>query len=160
MIGQLLQQLNLTSIGLIALLVIAFVLAFKIMEMIFETFLISGISAAFYVGLSLIQGGGIQINDLLLFTFLGAALYLAYSLIASAYKLGSTVIPIPFNIVKIVLKPFIYTLGKIKGLYNSGADFAPDKPNAKAGNEKENKEKKNQSTKEVVLGNKSSQEDE
>ncbi|QGA80350.1 hypothetical protein [Candidatus Nanohalobium constans] len=155
MINQITQQLDISSILLVAALIAAFVIAFKVMEMIFDTMLIAGISATFYIGLRMIQGGPISINDVLLFTFLGASLYMTYSLLASLYKLGATVLPIPVHIIEAALKPLQYTWSKIEELKERD-DFAPKQTNSQKQKKQkeEEKDKSEKSTKEVILGNK------
>jgi hypothetical protein len=122
------------TIALIAAIIVSFVVAFKIMEMVFDTIVISLLSGGFYLAMRYIQGGGISLNDLLLFSFLGATLYMVYSTVASAYRLGSTVIPLPYKALRKLLKPLEYVFKKLK----------------------EEKKAKNsgggKSTKEVVLG--------
>lgn len=161
MIQQLLQQTDLTSILLIVALIAAFVIAFKVMEMIFDTLMIAGISAAFYIGLRVIQGGQISINDVLLFTVLGSSLYMAYSLLASLYRIGATVLPIPYHIVKTVLKPFEYLWDKLEDLSEKD-DFAPKQTNNQKEKKREEDEedKSEKSTKEVILGSKDKDEEE
>jgi len=164
MIEQLLQQLNLTSILLIVTLIAAIVIAYKVMEMIFDTILISGISAAFYIGLRTLQGGNIALNDLLLFTVLGSAIYMIYSLLASIYKLGTTIIPIPIHIIQAGLKPVRYAGNKIKELADKKEGYAPKQNNAQKKKKQKQKEdqedKKGKTTKEVILSNQKQDKDE
>ncbi|MFB6158562.1 MAG: hypothetical protein ABEJ95_02765 [Candidatus Nanohalobium sp.] len=107
-------QIDGISIVLIVALIAAFVAAFKIMEMIFETILVSVLSGVFYLVLRYIQGGPVNINDLLMFSVLGSSLYMAYSLVSSLYSIGATVIPIPYRLAKAVVKPFEYAWKKLK----------------------------------------------
>lgn len=163
MINQILQQFDISSIILVAALIAAFVIAFKVMEMIFDTMLIAGISAAFYIGLRVIQGGAISINDVLLFTFLGASVYMTYSFLASLYKIGAKVLPIPIHIIEAVLTPFKMIWTKMEEIKNNQKDYSPKKTrNQKKKEEKKNEEedRKNQSTKEVILGSQKNKEDE
>lgn len=163
MVLELLQTADLTSILLVVALIAAFVIAYKIMEMVFDTLLISGISAGFYIGLRTIQGGQITINDLLLFTVLGASLYMAYSFLHSLYKVGATVLPIPYHIVKNLLKPFNYGYRELKEMVENTEDFAPKQTNGskKKKQEKEEEEdKEDKTTKEVILGSKKDEKDE
>jgi hypothetical protein len=136
-------QLDSTGISIVLLLalVAAFVVAFKVMEMIFDTVIISVMSAGFYLVMRYIQGGNISINDLLLFTFLGAGLYMVYSTLATAYRAGSTIIPLPYKIFKTLLSPLKYLLAKLREQRKS------KNSRSKGGDD-------DKSTKEVVLGNK------
>ncbi|MFB6099653.1 MAG: hypothetical protein ABEK16_00115 [Candidatus Nanohalobium sp.] len=136
------------SILLVVALILALVIAFKLMEMVFETVIVTLLSGAFYVTLKYMQGGPIDINDLLLFSFLGASLYMVYSLLASLYKVGSTVIPIPYHVAKTVAKPFEYIWEKIEERQKRKSYVDRDQV------EKDKKDKGDKSTKEVILGNK------
>lgn len=160
MIQQILQQTDLTSILLITLLVAAFIIASKIMEIIFDTLLVSAISAGFYLALRTIQGGPITINDLLLFTFLGATLYMTYSTIASIYKIAKKVVPIPFTITKTLLKPVKYTAKKTKKLMEKQDDYSPNQKNSEKTGKKQEKTDKEKTTKEVILGNQKKEKEE
>jgi len=155
MIQQILQQLNLTSILLVLALVAVFIIASKIMEIIFDTLLVSAISAGFYLALRTIQGGAVSINDLLLFTVLGATLYMTYSTIASLYKIGKKVIPIPIQITKTLIKPVKYTGKKIGKQFKNRKDYSPNKKQEnKPKEKKDEKPAEDKTTKEVILGNK------
>ena len=161
MIQQILQQLNLTSILLVLALVAVFIIASKIMEIIFDTLLVSAISAGFYLALRTIQGGAVSINDLLLFTVLGAALYMTYSTIASLYKIGKKVIPIPIQITKTILKPIKYTAKKIRKQFKKRKDYSPkQKKQKKKSKEEDDESAEDKTTKEVILGNKKEKEEE
>jgi hypothetical protein len=134
-------QLDGTGISILLLIAIiaAFVVAFKIMEMIFDTVVISLMSAGFYLVMRYIQGGPLSINDLLLFSFMGASLYMLYSTFAAAYKMGTTIIPLPYRIVKKVLSPLKYAITRLK--HHQKKDSGQEK-------------KEGKSTKEVILGEK------
>ena len=153
MIQQLLQTADVTSILLVLALITALVVAFKVMEMIFDTALIAGISGVFYIGLRTIQGGQITINDLLLFTFLGASVYMFYSLLASLYRVGTTVLPVPYHVFQAVLKPFRYAWEEVKEAVENRDDYAPKKPRSSGEDEEDEEDKKDKTTKEVILGN-------
>lgn len=131
-----------TSVILIGLLIAVLVIAYKIMEMVFETVTVGALSGAFYGGLTyLFSGGsmtGFQIDELLLFIFLGASLYMVYSLVISLYSAGSTLIEIPIQMVKIVLYPF-------KKLWSH------QKKKSVQRKQKKQEQDQEQSTKEVVL---------
>ncbi|MFB6147288.1 MAG: hypothetical protein ABEJ66_00235, partial [Candidatus Nanohaloarchaea archaeon] len=68
-----------TTIGLFVLLLVSFVVAFKVMQMVFETILVSVLSAAFYGGMVVLFNYTFTLERLLLFAFLGATLYMTYS---------------------------------------------------------------------------------
>lgn len=88
------------SLILLALLIAAFVVAFKIMEMVFETILASVLSGLFYVALSYFFNYTMSIERVLLFAFIGATLYMGYSFLISVYSIGSTVLSIPYRMLK------------------------------------------------------------
>jgi hypothetical protein len=144
MIQQLLQSGSEISLILVLALLVVLVTAFKLMEMIFETILITVISGAFYTSLRYIQGGTVSLNDMLLFSFLGASLYMVYSLLETLYSVGSTVLPIPFKLLGLVISPFKEAWKKYEEHLerNSYVDRSQDE------------EDDGTSTKEVVLGNK------
>lgn len=134
-----------TEIGILLVLaiVVALVIAFKIMEMVFETVLVTALSGAFYMALRYIQGGSISINDLLLFSFLGATLYMLYSLLDTVYQVGATVIPMPYKITKTLAWPFRKIGSKYREYQKKKSYTDRDKT----------RKTEDKSTKEVVLGN-------
>jgi hypothetical protein len=140
-----------SSVILIGLFIAVLVIAYKIMEMVFETVTVGALSGAFYAGLTyLFTGGsmtGFQLDELLLFVFLGATLYMVYSLVISLYSAGSTVIEIPVQMAKIILYPF-------KRLWGHHKKKSSQKEQEKREREEE------QSTKEVVLDKVKDDEDE
>ncbi len=147
MIQQLLQSGSEISILLFLALVVVLVAAFKLMEMVFETILITVISGAFYISLRYIQGGPISLDDMLLFSFLGASLYMVYSLLETLYSVGSTVLPIPFKLLGLVISPF-------KKAWKKYEKHQKRKSYVDRSQNEEDEEDDGTSTKEVVLGNK------
>lgn len=90
---------------LIVLLVVAFIVAFKIMKMVFETITVSILSAGFYAALSQVLAYNFSFNQMLTYAFLGAVLYMAYSFMASAYTIVRHLLEIPYQIIVFLLKP-------------------------------------------------------
>lgn len=140
-----------TSIILIGLLIAVLVIAYKIMEMVFETVTVAALSGTFYAGLTyLFSGGsftGFQVDELLLFAVLGAALYMLYSFVISLYRAGTTLVEIPIHLAKALIYPF-------KKLWGHHRKKRSEKKSRKKEKKKqENEEKQEQSTKEVVLDN-------
>ncbi|MFB6115301.1 MAG: hypothetical protein ABEK04_03335 [Candidatus Nanohalobium sp.] len=132
---------GLTSFILVGLLIAVLVVAYKLMEMVFETLTVAGLSGVFYGGLTYLfspQMKGFEVNELLLFIFLGAALYIGYSFILSVYSATSTLIEIPIEMGKILLYPF-------KKLYTHHKKSKEEKQQEKSSSDQD------QSTKEVVL---------
>lgn len=99
---------------LVILLILAFVVAFKIMKMVLQTVIVAFLSAVFYVALVFLLDFSFAVNNILLFSFLGAAFYMLYSTLASAYKIGYTAISIPYRILKGALLPFKIGFNKLK----------------------------------------------
>ncbi|MFB6190366.1 MAG: hypothetical protein ABEJ91_02230 [Candidatus Nanohaloarchaea archaeon] len=91
---------DLRTAALFILLLVAFVVAFKVMQMVFETILVSVLSGGFYLGMVYFFGYSFAFERLLLFAFLGATLYMAYSFLISAYSVASTVLEVPYHIIK------------------------------------------------------------
>lgn len=144
-----------TSFILVGLLIAVLVIAYKLMEMVFETLTVAGLSGAFYAGLTYLfspEMQGFEVNELLLFIFLGAALYIGYSFIMSVYSATSTLIEIPIEMFKILIYPFKKLWGRHK---------KKSEKRKKKNQEKKEKGEQDQSTKEVVLDNvKKEEEDE
>jgi hypothetical protein len=132
--------------------VLAFIVAFKIMEMVFETVVVTILSGVFYMSLRYLQGGPISINDLLMFSFLGASLYMLYSFLESLYSVGTTVIPIPYRIGKKIIWPF-------KKIWEKYEEHQKRKSYVSRDKVKDEEDDSGKSTKEVILGN-SEKEDE
>ncbi|MEF8880857.1 MAG: hypothetical protein V5A72_03440 [Candidatus Nanohaloarchaea archaeon] len=152
MIQQLLQsEITGVSILLVLAIVVALVVAFKIMEMVFETVLVTVLSGTFYLAMKYVQGGSVALNDLLLFSFLGATLYMLYTLLSSLYSIGKTVIPLPYKVVKTVIRPFQWVWDKY-GERQKRRSYV----NRKTKTEDDGTDK---TTKEVVLGSKEEEED-
>jgi len=99
---------------LLFLLIAAFVVAFKVMQMVFETILVSVISGGFYLALVYFMSFPFSFERVLLFAFLGATLYMAYSFLASMYSIASSLIGIPYHIVKYI---FMIPVTAVKKLY-------------------------------------------
>ena len=141
-ISQLPQQAE-TAVLLI-LLVLAFVIAFRIMKMVFETILVSVLSAGFYAALSQIVGYQFSFNQMLTYAFLGASLYMGYAFLASAYYIVEKVISVPYKIIKILMIPFEKAYSEIKEEYKL-------KKMRKETSKQNSGEEDGSSTKEVVI---------
>lgn len=133
---------------LMGLLVVAFYLAFKVMSMVFETILISVLSGVFYGAFTyLIYGSIPELNNLLLFAFLGATLYMGFTFLESAYRAVTVLIAVPVKMLKYLSKPF-------KKLY---ADFRRKKKRRELQEESDEEDEKD--VKEVVLDKVQDEED-
>jgi hypothetical protein len=105
---------DVATVLLIVLLVVVFVAAFKIMSMVFETVMVSALSAGFYAALSQVLNYSFSFNQMLTYAFLGAVLYMSYSFLASAYSIARTVLKIPYRLIMIGLKPFKWGYEKVR----------------------------------------------
>ena len=102
---------------LLVLLLAAFIAAFKLLEMVFETLLVSVLSAATYAAFTrLVYGSMAGLNDILLFAFAGASLYIGYTLLSSAYGVAAKVIGIPYRVVKVVAHSVWVLAVKLKNM--------------------------------------------
>jgi len=129
---------------LLGLFVITLVVAFKVMEMIFQTVTVAALSGAFYVGLTyFIEGVSFGFNDLLLFSFLGASLYMLYSFLATIISTTETAVKIPLAIITGIYRPLRRVFGKV---------YRTIKREIRSRREEEVEEKE-KSTREVVLNN-------
>lgn len=151
-----------STLVLVALLVLAFVVAFKIMELVFETLTVSALSGAFYAAYTAILGGGISeivLNDLLLFAFLGAGFYMTYSFLSSAYTIAARIIHIPYTLVKYIWGAISKAVSHLSSTASKGRESMKRK-NEERKQKKRNSEGKdddgsdddsNNTVKEVVL---------
>lgn len=115
-ISQLPSQVS--TIVLLILLIAAFVIAFKVMKMVFQTILVSVLSALFYVALTVFFFNSMPtINNTLMFSFLGSTFYMVYSFLVSAYSVTAKFIGIPYHALRYMAKPFVWLYGKIKEEY-------------------------------------------
>ena len=138
-----------STVILLVLLITAFIIAFKVMKMVFQTIMVSVISGVFYIALSfLLFDTTPTLNNILLFAFLGSTFYMVYSFLMSAYSVGAKLVSIPYHGIVLAMKPFFWVYSEIKKnwrtkklrkkLESGKQDFSPDN-------------KKEKSTKEVVL---------
>ncbi len=103
------------TIVLLGLLILAFVVAFKVLKMVMQTLLISVLSAAFYTALVFIGFfNGFEFNQLLFFSFLGSGLYLFYSVLASTYTVMSKILSVPYKVIVLSMIPFKIVYRDIK----------------------------------------------
>lgn len=107
-----------STVILLILLIAAFVIAFKVMKMVFQTILVSVLSGLFYVALTVFFFNSMPtINNTLMFAFLGSTFYMVYSFLISAYSVTARFISIPYHALKYMTKPFIWLYGQIKEEY-------------------------------------------
>lgn len=107
-------QLN--TVVLLIGLVVLFVIAFKILEMVMQTLIVSVLSGAFYLALSYYLGSvQFSIDSLLFFTFIGGSLYTGYNLVTTSASLLNKIVRLPVKIIKKVI-------GFLKELVNTRRD--------------------------------------
>lgn len=129
---------------LILSIILAVILAFKVMEMVFETVTIAALSGVFYTAMTFLFETSFAFNDLLLFSFLGASLYMLYGFLMTAFTTAETLISIPVKMFMSIYRPTRKYLGK---------GYRALKRRVERMNEEEIQEKESgdKSTKEVVL---------
>lgn len=94
---------QLDTLVLLLALVVLFVVAFKLLEMVTQTILITVLSGLFYFAFTyFVPSVSFSLNNMLFFAFTGGTLYTAYSLLSSSYKLASIVLKIPFKIIGLI----------------------------------------------------------
>jgi hypothetical protein len=98
LISQLPQDLA-TAVLIVGLLIV-FVIAFKVMKMVFSTVVIAGVSAGFYASLTYLTSLQFSFSQMLSYALLGSILYLVYSFLASALWLTENLLKIPYSILK------------------------------------------------------------
>lgn len=130
---------------LLGLLILAFVVAFKIMKMVMQTLLVSVLSGVFYVSLVILFNYPFSFNELLMFSFLGSSFYMLYTFLASAYGVATKLIGIPYKILVLGLIPFRRAYSELKEFWVSRKD------KRKESSDSENRDYSGNSTKEVVL---------
>lgn len=112
-----------STVVLLVLLLAAFIAAFKLLEMVFETIMVSVLSAGAYTAFTyLVYNSMPGLNDILLFAFAGASLYIGYTLLASAYGIAATVISVPYKIIKILYSGLSTGVKKLVGSIRSNAE--------------------------------------
>lgn len=104
MIQELLTSISqLNTIVLLLGLVVLFVVAFKLLEMVTQTFLVTALSGLFYfVFTYFVSFESFSLNSMLFFAFTGGTLYTAYSLLTSSVKIAALLLKIPFMIIGLV----------------------------------------------------------
>lgn len=153
-----------TALALLVALVAVFFIAYKLMEMVFQTITISIMSGAFYAAFSYLFLGGIpSIMDILMFALLGSVLYIVFTLLESAYTVSKHLIKIPVIIIEAVLYPIKKFYKALKAEMENQREKKQTTENTTThkddGNTEEESEEDDKGTKEVVI-DKVRQEDE
>lgn len=145
LISQLPEQYS--TIILLGLIILAFVVAYKVMNMIFQTLFVTVMSAGFYLTLVYLFNYNFTLNNMLFYAFLGSTLYAGFKLLASAYQIAETLISVPYKLFMILIfKPGKIIINKL------GSSLSTDKvKNLKNKKEKQSNKSSENNTKEVVL---------
>lgn len=144
LLSQIPQQYS--TVILLALIILAFIIAYKVMKMVFQTLLITVLSGGFYLALVYLFNFGLSLNHVLFYSFLGASLYMGFKFLASAYQIAEKLISLPYKILRSAITFFRRAIGALKDKADSGKIKRLKDRNTKQSNKSsENK------TKEVVL---------
>lgn len=135
---------------LVLLLVVVFVVAFKVMKMVFETIAVSALSAGFYAVLSILLNYTFSFNQMLSYAFFGATLYMVYSFLASAYSLARTALSIPYHLLVLIGRPVKKGFGYIRKEYRLWK-ISKDKKSSTINTGEDDDEDSSSSTKEVII---------
>ena len=146
------------TVAISLLLIGAFIIAYRVLKMLLETAFVSFISSVFYVAMAVLLDYPLNIDRILSFAFMGATLYMAYSMAASTFKGVSKLFSVIGSIFKPVVNALVPNRSKQekrirkleKDLKNYGEKLK--KKAEKPGKDKENEEPG--TVKEVVLNNK------
>jgi len=96
---------ELGTAGLLIALIILFVAAFKILEMVMQTVLVSVLSGGFYFALAYyVDSLTFSLNSLLFFAFIGGSLYTGYHLLIQGYSIVSTVLNLLYGTLRFLIK--------------------------------------------------------
>lgn len=144
LLSQIPQQYS--TVILLILIILAFIVAYRLMKMVFQTLMVTLLSGAFYVALVYFFSFSFSLNHLLFYAFLGSSLYIGFKFLASAYQIAETVISVPYKALKILFIPFKW----IYGVISDKADTEKIK-NLKNRKDKHSEDSSESSTKEVVV---------
>lgn len=98
------------TVLLLAALVILFVVAFKLLEMVMQTVLVTALSGIFYFAFTyFVSSVSFSLNTMLFFAFTGGTLYTVYSLLTKSYKATKLLLYIPIKLLK-MLKALLGTV--------------------------------------------------
>ena len=96
-------QLN--TVLLLIGLVILFVVAFKVLEMVMQSVIVSALSGGFYLAISYyFEPVMFSIDSLLFFTLIGGSLYTGYNLLTTSASILSTLVRFPVKLAKKIVE--------------------------------------------------------
>lgn len=96
--------MDLQTVALVLLLIGGFIIAFKVMEVVFEMVMVSLLSGLFYVALWWAFSYPLSLQRVLTFSALGTILYFAYGFIASVYRVSSELADVPVKAGQILFR--------------------------------------------------------
>jgi len=144
---------ELTTVILLAGLVIVFYLAYKILSMVTQTILIAALSGIFYATLTSFLDLQLTLQNVLFFSLTGAALYLLYTIIETTVSIATHLIKIPVKLIEIIIYPIRKLIGRTKKKLNESKNKSNQNNNKKTETKKQEKNntKDEKDTKEVVI---------
>lgn len=81
---------------LVAGLIILFIVAFKLLELLTQTFLVAAVSAGFYISTAyLFETVRFSLQTLIFISLTGTILYIVYSILAGSAKIASGLVTVP-----------------------------------------------------------------
>lgn len=93
------------TVLLLISLVVLFVVAFKVLEMVMQTVIVSALSGGFYLALSYyFDPVKFSIDSLLFFTLIGGSLYTGYSILTTSASLLTTLVELPIKIIRKIIR--------------------------------------------------------
>lgn len=103
---QLIQSFGeLNTVLLLIGLVILFVVAFKVLEMVMQTLIVSALSGGFYLAISnYFEAVSFSVDSLLFFTLIGGSLYTGYNLLTTSASVLSTLVRLPVKLGRKIVK--------------------------------------------------------
>ena len=106
LLTQLIQSLGqLNTVVLLIALVVLFVVAFKVLEMVMQTVIVSALSGGFYLALSYyFDPVTFSVDSLLFFTLIGGSLYTGYSLLTTSASVLKTLIELPVKVIRKIIR--------------------------------------------------------
>lgn len=142
---------ELTTLALLIGLVAVFYIAYKLMEMVFQTITISIMSGGFYAAFSyLFLGGFPGLMDILFFSLLGSVLYIVFTLLESAYTVSKHVVKIPVAIIEAILYPIKKLYAALKKEMQKERE-KNEKTSSENSSNAEDQSSEDKDTKEVVI---------
>jgi uncharacterized membrane protein len=113
---EIIQNISETNTVLLLLALVAvFVVAFKVLEMVFQTVLVAALSGGFYLALAyFLTSVAFSLESLIFFTFIGGTLYTVYHLFLRTFRVASISAKLPLKLFRGVKKSIQEFLRKRK----------------------------------------------